>query len=378
MPNVQRMRAIEDWLLIGLFLVALVAPLIAMAIIPGQSTSSDEYRTLAPRPPLPQTLREFAKFPGRFGLYFNDHFGFRRPLIRLQALVKVKALGGSVTPQVIVGKDGWLFLDPAYDPSLSQSRSEKPFTSEQLARWQQALVVRHDWLAQRGIRYLFVIVPEKQSIYPEYLPDSNRYLQQTSRFDQLVIYLKENSDLEILDLRPPLLAAKQSRRVYFKTDTHWNARGGLVASQAIVRELAKSFPEMKPLDESDCVTVRTAMSTGDLARMMGLNGWFVEEVEGMQIRAPGFVLQVESHGTDWMLVTTNRDQHLPRLLAFCDSFSMALATFLSQHFNRAVYRQQLYFDPGQVELERPQIVMQEMAERYLMDDPPPDLLPARK
>lgn len=377
MPNVQKMRAIEDRLLIGLFLVALAAPLIAMAIIPGQSTSSDEYRTLASRPPLPQTLRELAKFPGRFGLYFNDHFGFRRPLVRLQALVRVKGLGVSVTPQVIVGKDGWLFLDPAYDPSLSQSRSDKPFTGEQLARWQQALQVRHDWLAQRGIRYLFVIAPEKQSVYPEYLPDNRRY-PQISRFDQLVAYLRENSDLEILDLRPPLLEAKQTRRLYFKTDTHWDARGGLVASQAIVRELAKSFPEMKPLDESDCVTVRTAMSTGDLARMMGLNGWFVEEVEGMQLRNPGFVAQVESNGASWMLVTTHRDQNLPSLLAFCDSFSSAFATFLSQHFSRAVYRQQLYFDPGQVELERPQIVIEEMVERYLSDDPPPDLLPARK
>jgi hypothetical protein len=322
-------------------------------------------------------VTELVKFPRRFGLYFNDHFGFREPLVRLQALVKVKGLGGSVTPQVIVGKDGWLFLDPDHDPSLSQSRSDKPFTGEQLARWQQALQVRHDWLAQRGIRYLFVIAPEKQSVYPEYLPDNRRYLQ-TSRFDQLVAYVRKNSQLEILDLRPPLLEAKQSRRLYFKTDTHWDALGGLVAYQAIVKDLAKYFPEMKPVQESDCVTYTRVLSTGDLARIMGLNGWFAEEVEGIQLRNPGFVAQVEVNGPNWMLVSTHRDQNLPRLLAFCDSFSSAFATFLSQHFSRAVYRPQLYFDPGQVELERPQIVMQEMVERYLSDDPPPDLLPARK
>jgi hypothetical protein len=373
----QRIQAIEEWLLIGLFLGALLSPLITMEILPSQATSSDEYRTLAPMPSWPLTVRALAEFPSGFGLYFNDHFGFRRPLIRVQALVKVRWLGESVSPQVIVGKDGWLFFNANYEQSLSQSGSDRLFTSEQLARWQQALEVRHDWLAQRGIRYLFVIAPEKQSIYPEYLP-AGTPSHQKSRLDQLVTYLKENSQLEILDLRPPLLEAKRTRRVYLKTDTHWNTMGALVACQAIVRKLANDFPEMKPLQESDCVTSTITFSTGDLGRMLGLSGSFVEEVEDLQLRDPGFVVQTEPNGTPPTRVSNHRDHHLPRLLAFCDSFSGRLSQFLSQYFSRAVYRRQFYFDPGQVELEQPQVVMQEIVERYLTDDPPADLLPGPK
>jgi len=347
-----------------------------MMILQGAaSTSSDEYRSLAPMPPWPRSKSELVEFPEQLRLYFNDHFAFRKSLIRLQALVKVKWLGESATPAVVIGKDGWLFY---YEQSLFQSRSEEPFTSEQLARWRQALQTRHDWLAKRGIRYLFVIAPEKQSIYPEYVPNNKRNTHQTFRFDQLVTYLKENSNVEIIDLRPPLLAAKQSRRVYFQTDTHWNTLGGFVAYQTIARELAKGFPEMKILEESDCVTSRTVRSHSDLARMVGLDGAFSEEVEDLQLRNPGFVLQTESYRNSIMMVANNREGHLPRLLAFCDSFSSALSAFLSQDFSRSVYRLQIYFDPGQVELEQPQVVMQEIVERYLTDYPPSDLLPVSK
>ena len=40
-----------------------------------------------------------------------------------------------------------------------------------------------------------------------------------------VAYLHGRSDVPVLDLREPLLKAKQGPRLYFRRDTHWNGRG---------------------------------------------------------------------------------------------------------------------------------------------------------
>jgi alginate O-acetyltransferase complex protein AlgJ len=64
------------------------------------------------------------------------------------------------------------------------------------------------------------------------------------------------------------------------------------------------------------------------------------------------------------------DATLPRAVMFHDSFGESLQPFLSQHFSRIVYSSgpadwRRNCDPQLVERERPQLVIQEIAERLL-------------
>ena len=52
-------------------------------------------------------------------------------------------------------------------------------------------------------------------------------------------------------------------------------------------------------------------------------------------------------------------------MVFRDSFTSALAPFLSEHFSRAVYLWQNDFDASDVEKEHPDIVIQEIVGRHL-------------
>ena len=45
-----------------------------------------------------------------------------------------------------------------------------------------------DWLAAHGIRYVFVLTPDKHQIYPEYIPASIHRLHEQTRSDQLIEY----------------------------------------------------------------------------------------------------------------------------------------------------------------------------------------------
>ena len=100
--------------------------------------------------------------------YFNDHFGFRKRLIRWYRLWRLDLFRDQKGfRSVIAGKDGWYYFNE--NQMVEHYRGTLQFTPEQLQDWQKYLESYREWLAQRGIKFLFVVAPDKESIYPENL-----------------------------------------------------------------------------------------------------------------------------------------------------------------------------------------------------------------
>ena len=68
------------------------------------------------------------------------------------------------------------------------------------------------------------------------------------------------------------------------------------------------------------------------------------------------------------LVFEQEDTRLPRAVMFRDSFAIWLTPLLSENFSHIRYSWQYTFDREIIERERPDIVIQEMVERVLVDD----------
>ncbi len=132
---------------------------------------SHENRRLATRPTLPRNFKEAELYSDRWLNFYRDHFGFRNTLIRGVALTRFHGLGADTDGRVLVGRDGWLFLRPDGDQNFIAFRGLNPFSDDELNAWQHVLEQRAAWLAARGIPCLFVIPPNKETVYPEYLPD---------------------------------------------------------------------------------------------------------------------------------------------------------------------------------------------------------------
>lgn len=369
-PRDRKMNVIEEAALIALFITALCLPVLGMLLRLDRSPAVQENRTPAPFPALSLNRHVLASFPEKFKLYFEDHFGFRNTLIYGQAFARVKWLGVSSSDKVIVGKNGWLFLGG--EPNIKSYQGTRPFSEDELARWQRILETRRNWLAERGIPYLFTIAPDKHTIYPEYMPGNIVRLREQSRLDQLIAYLRQHSDVVILDLRPALYEAKNRQRIYYKTDTHWNDYGAFVAYRSIIREVGKSFPEVQPLPESELEISSQRARVKDLAAMLGLADAFTED--SLQVRPPrGLTIPIQGdvyNPTSTPGISERKGYKLPRLVMFRDSFASILLQFLAPHFSRAAYVWTRGFDARLVEAERPEIVIQEMVERDLMRDPP--------
>ena len=111
------------------------------------------------------------------------------------------------------------------------------------------------------------------------MPDVLTRVGSECRLDQLLKSLREShSPVRVIDLRKVLLDAKnQGVRLYHKTDTHWNDRGGWIAYQSIMSNVRASLPNvgMPRLQDFEAVTIQQPGM--DLAGLLGLNDEFQEE-----------------------------------------------------------------------------------------------------
>lgn len=353
--------------------VCLLALLPGLAVVAPQSTVVPfEKRERAERPTLAGGLASVEALPERFEAFFRDHIGLRYRLVQLRHWVKLGLFGESPTDALIVGRDGWLFL--ADDHALEAYRAERPFAPEELAKWQAFLQELDAWLAARGASLLVVLAPGKTSIYESELPVGVVRAGRETRTDQLVAYLAQ-TDLAVLDLRPPLRDAARRDRVYHKLDTHWNGDGALVAYRAIVERLAD--PRVAPLPES-ALARRVDERSGDLARMLHAGAPRTEQHVSIGPREPHAVAQPSSSdATRPPLAYEVDDPALPRAVVYRDSFATALVPLLSEHFRRSLWIWSRTVDPDQVRAEQPDVVVYELAERYLMEPVPGNPFPER-
>ena len=166
-----------------------------------------EQRNASPRPTPARNLDELRAYPAAYQNYWNDAFGMRDVLLRGNALLK--AIGFGVLPGIdhVLGKDGWIFWRGKR--VLDVWRGVLPLPESDLDAWRNRLEHRRAQCAALGARYLFVVCPEKPTLYPEFLPERFTKVG-PSRLDQLLEFLRGRSDVDVLDLRPTLVAAKSA------------------------------------------------------------------------------------------------------------------------------------------------------------------------
>ncbi len=362
-----------DTTLVAVFLLFIGLPWVVQRLDLSLGPTLNERRKLAPHPHLSWTWRALADYPGQFDKYYNDHFGLRNYLVRGYNIFMVRQLASSPKEDVILGKDGWLFYGAKN--AVDVFRSPVPLTDQELDEWRWNLLLRREWLARQGIPYLVVIAPDKATIYPEYLPDWLVPACPQTRTDQLVNFLTQTTDLDVVDLRPVLRAAKGPRLLYHKTDTHWNELGAFVGYHGIVERMALRVPSIQPLELSDYTIRPSHRILGDLAGMISMNDYFPEEYPSLVANFPLQATLTNTHisAEEWSrlrvytaFASETGDRRQPRVVVFNDSYFYGIIPYFAENFSRAVYIhiRPDHFAPDVVERERPDVVVQEMVERW--------------
>jgi hypothetical protein len=370
---------IKQWfnlVLVGGFALALSLPTIYWACHFKKGKAIDEYRPLAAFPILSaeSVLQDYGK---NLEKYYDDHFGCRELFIAFDLMAKRALSSTDTAPNVLAGNDGWLYYSG--DNMVNNYLGISKLSLRRLKIWQVTLEERRDWLAARGIKYLFIMVPNKESIYPDYLPG---WLKQApTKSDQFVAYMRVHSTVEILDLRPALRAARGRDSLFYKTDTHWNLMGGFVAYGAVMSKLSNEIPELAPIDREDFEIQRASAAGGDLARSAGepdiIDGNVYTFTPKSQLPELEFY---DDGGNQWNWrefgslplpktasssgLTAINSQRANNAVIFGDSFTIALEPFLGYHFGKCVYFRHEFVSKD-IDQIKPVVVMDVMIERYL-------------
>jgi len=356
------------------FLGSLFVPLIGAWRHWDFAGASNENRRLAAIPLLPRTFKDAGRYTDRWLSFYRDHFGLRNTLIHAVAVSRFHGLGADTDGNVIIGKDGWLFFRPDGDHDLIAFRGLNPLSDDELTAWQNLLEKRNAWLASKGIPFLVVIPPDKQTIYPEYLPPEYQRLRPQSRLDQLVERLRQtHSPVRFIDLRAALLAAKPSGILYHKTDTHWNDSGAFVGYSVIIQAVRELLPKWNiiPQTRDDFFHGPLHPEVGDLAKMMDMPDQYPDQ--GFQlIRKIPFTIPSTLMDRNEIAVQDLNDPTKPRLVFYRDSFGIGLAQLLGPHFGRIAYAFYYEMNPAFILGEKPDLVIDEFLERNLYIAPPTD------
>lgn len=305
--------------------------------------------------------------------FFDDNFGLRGVFVIMNNALKLSLFNESPVNTVVVGKNKWLYF--AGDNNIDYYQNNKLFSNQELAQWYYTIEAKQRWLSERGIYYLMVIAPNKETIYPEYLPNGIQQERDMSLQDQLLQSLSPELKEHVLDLRSALRTAKKERQVYYSTDTHWNQEGAYRAYYEIMKKLNSRFPQLHPQERSEFIITVSKQRGGDLAGMLSLTNMFSGEFinfvskKSSQPRPAdiGYAVNEAWEPSAFEL----EGNLLPRAVIIHDSFGGTLSPFLSPHFKRVVYllragiRFSTYFDIEEIKQEKPDIVIEEIAERKL-------------
>lgn len=351
-------------IILAAFIVLICLPWPLWLLLGGAlDTASHENRRPAPRPRL--TLDSYVHFASDFTAYVNDAMPFRNSLIALNNGIDYFLYRTSSNENVIIGKDGWLFYGKTSDGDPLASYQGRDLLSEaELEQMAEHCLQQRDRLAARGKEFILLIVPNKERVYSEYMPEWLGAPAENCRALQVYRYLSQNTDLRVLYAYDELMRARESfpENLYYKTDTHWNALGGYVGSRMLLRELGIELPAIG----SGQISLEKKPYSGDLAGLLNLRSQL--ESSDAEYTVSGYPTN-HFEGPEGDILTTfdcRAETGDPRkLYVLRDSFAISMAPFLGSQFQESCFRH-YEFDHREDFLARdPDVVVLEVVERKL-------------
>jgi hypothetical protein len=360
------MHRASNLLLLVAFAGILLAPAVAGLTRFDPMGSLDENRQLAKRPAVSLLSRDTLHSPSaiaqQWEQYFGDHFGLRKFLVGSYRLVQFHLLRTSPNPAVVVGKsDGrsrWLFFDSDVAKQgigFQSSLGKKPYSDADLAAIMSNLRRMTELARVNGVKLIIAVCPDKQTVYPEYLPSRLRPTPGTlSRLDQFWTAAAGLQDIPLVDLRIPLGKAKGKFYLYYPTDTHWNFRGAILGYEAIAKALQAQEPTREPMAVESVPWAKGDLIIGDLAKMLGLptasgDPYSVAVLPGLDVTG---------------------SKRRGKLLALGDSFFNSMSPFFEQQFesvkkiNAGRKAGTPWLSQALLDAEKPDVVLVESIERH--------------
>lgn len=244
---------------------------------------------------------------------------------------------------VLEGRRKWLYY--AGDNSVEYYRGTNLLSEETLEDYSGRVKELQEICDAKGIRLQLMIVPDKDQVYPEYMPS---YTLETDkkRVRRLVDSVREKTGIEILFPEDVLKAAKPYLQTYYRYDTHWNYAGAFIAEQLLNQSLGL------PVTYLDEFQYETAPGGGgDLCPLAGLDSDnYIGDTFYYPDYKPEITILSESGDVDEIITTVSDSPNQCKAVFIGDSFRIGLVPYLQKDYSRMVIAHRDFL--GQEELQK--------------------------
>ena len=357
------MKKVLLLIFIIVFIALTVLPVTVMAISDNSISDekiSVENRELAQMPELfSKSNKPNLKFTKEFDDYFSDHFGLRIKMVSAWSLIKFRLFNESSSDEVVAGRDDWLFSSKTMDDWFVTNQ----LTERGIFRLINSLEMIQDYVEEQDCKFIFTVVPNKNTLYGEYMPpfyvkgdESGKNLNRViERVDEM------ESDLQdgYLNIHNYFsFESGDTEPLYLKFDTHWNNCGAMMFYRQLMEKAAEAFPDLEYDDYSDITPELIETDGGDLKNMI-LPGYPLTEKEydyGIP-EAAGLSnpmdrrIELESDKNDFTAMFVR------------DSFFNSVLSLTGNNFGESIYLRSMSFDSAEFFSMAPDIYVIETVER---------------
>lgn len=394
MKDQNKRRKTEYILTVLLFLLMLTALPLSWYLLPAeQKAENTENRELASFPEL-RRLSDLEAFPGGFASWYTDHLPWKEKLVQVKSAAEIAVFQELDSDQVLLGKERpWLFYKKLDGEQIANYKHQSYFTNEDLNSIKQTLLALREELLEEGIGFALLIVPDKENIYGEYMPENIRVLwEKPDRTGVLLSYLEEEApELTVVYPKEELTALKRTAvsdtgeglPVYYESDTHWNRVGAKAGTDALFRALSEQDPEWEKaiLDLDFTETAYSGIEgflpgermfhEGDLQKLCRLSSSYNSR-DPYPTRLPLMKKEEEVLAPGGEAVyqrcrSENREAASRKLYVAGDSFRWHMAPYLQEGALESILCARSYLDLSDVKKEKPDALVYELPERYLAE-----------
>ena len=281
--------------------------------------------------------------------YAGDNFYLRQDMITAWSALNAKLLRSSITEDVVLGGDGWLY----FADTLPDYAGLDPLTDRDIFSAARNLALIQEYCEEQGADFLFTLAPNKNSLYPEHMPalpqddlrsNAGRLAEELAR--QGVTYRDCFARFQ-----------GQEETLYFQTDSHWNSKGAALAADAVNQALGRdssyfSGPFSTELNHK-----------GDLYDMLypADGGLEADWVYGGGLR---FEYDAPIRSAENLTIMTHGGGE-GSLLMFRDSFGNLLYPYLADSFGAALFSRSMPYRLDLLDQREADFVAAELVERNI-------------
>lgn len=297
--------------------------------------------------------------------HLKQQFGFREPLIRFynQYLWDFYGKTHAIPYQFVEGKDGWLY-EPWFVEEYYQGRSYRVNvdSAEVLKRFEKEALrvyqLQHI-LDSYGVKMFVCLLPGKDMIYPEYLPENTKYFKknQVKAYDFYSRKFKEMG-INYIDMSEWFVQMKDTASflLFPQKGTHWSNMAAVYAADSIFRYMEHlGGIEMNDLDISEPYVGKVIKPDDDLESLMNLSR----------------PLKKIPHKYVDVKVVENKDAVKPRMITIGDSYYWNILNQLETKklFSKNpywYYNSTIYFDKPKTSVKDVDVVKELLSCDFVM------------